>query len=258
MVRTCSEPDERDEETLRRRRAPPAPRYIPQDPRSMHDTRYQMSFVPTSLYGRLVRYWSLVEEVADVLHEHKKQMKMSKAERDIRARSRGSRCLSTIAAVSSVVLGLHWISMLGSALGVLPGTALLATAPLSFSSPTNAQPVNFNAAAANDERWDPAPGQPDMECPRCDTLFGMLARTAHGTNVQNVQMQVRDGVNILVCVPLKENQEVTDGTSPHSSKSGDRTPWDISVDYSLGQRVSSNCSSQGDYKLNKIGVCSCC
>lgn len=97
-----------------------------------------------------------------------------------------------------VGLGMDWILLLlGTALGVmLPGGALWAPALVLFLSPGNAQTVNFDAAGAHDTLVASVPalhGDPEIECPRCDTLFGRLAKTELGTNVQDVRIQVRDG-----------------------------------------------------------------
>lgn len=64
---------------------------------------------------------------------------------------------------------------------------------LLFSSAGNTQAVNFSAAAANNIMVgsDPALGEPEVECHRCDAMLGMLARTELGTRVQDVNMMVR-------------------------------------------------------------------
>lgn len=114
------------------------------------------------------------------------------------ARSRGPLSLPKIAVL--VGMGMGWMLMFGSALGVmlLPGGALLVPAVLRvllFLPPGTAQTANFNAAAANDTVVASVPalhGGPQIECPKCDTLFGRLARTELNTNVQDIHMQVCD------------------------------------------------------------------
>lgn len=129
---------------------------------------------------------------------YREQTKMSKAGRGTCTRSRGSCFLPTISVLVGV--GIDWMLRFVSALGMPPGGALLAPALLLLlllSSPGKTQSVNFSAPAANDTMLavgsNPAlqVGDPEMECPRCDAMFGMLSRTELGTNVQNISVQVR-------------------------------------------------------------------
>lgn len=114
------------------------------------------------------------------------------------ARSRGCRFPLLLPKIGVLVgLGMDWVLVFLSAPGMLPRGTLLAPALLPLLllllEVPGTQSVDFSVPAANNTVFgsNPALRDPELECPRCDAMFGMLIKADDGTKAQNILMQVR-------------------------------------------------------------------